>query len=123
MPNKKVGFIDLVKVSRRIWGYDLGWLYWPQWYHFSSSDFKKAKEHFAYLERFHNLVYRFAPLAEKKKKLRFYQKCHLVLLERVIGSMYDLNRKIRHTLKMSAKQKKEMMKFLNELLTLILVKL
>ncbi|MBU1036936.1 hypothetical protein KKF32_02785 [Patescibacteria group bacterium] len=123
MPKSKVGLIDLAGVGRRVWGYDLGWLFWPQWFNFSKSDYLKFKEHFEYLQKFFNLVYVHAPVKEKKQPKLFYQKCHLVLLERIIGAMYDLNAKISHTRKVKSGQKSMMMKFLKGLLTLTLAKI
>lgn len=49
MPNKKIGFIDLAGISMRHWGYDLGWLIWPQWFAFSQDDYKQVEKHWQYL--------------------------------------------------------------------------
>jgi len=115
-PDKKIGYIDLCGVGKRYWGYDLGWMFWPQWFYFSESNYGKVKEHFKYLVKFFQLVYKYAPEKERKNVKKFNEKCQLVLFERIIGGIYDISANISHTKKMSSKKKKLMLKFLNKLL-------
>lgn len=123
LPKDKIGFVDLARVGKRHWGYDLGWLFWPQWFHFSKSDFLKVDEHFEHLIKYFNVLLITAPIKERKNQQDFYQKCYLILFERIIGALYDIQAKISHTLKMSRQQKKQMSNFLVRLLNLTLAKI
>ena len=90
MPNGRLGLIDLAKVSKRFWGYDLGWIFWPCWHHFRDEDYQKATEHFSHLSSFFDLVYSEAPQRFKEEKESFFTRCHIIVLERCIGALYDI---------------------------------
>lgn len=90
MPDGKLGFIDLVKVSKRYWGYDLGWVFWPRWHHFHDEEFGEAAEHFVHLRSFFRLVFEEAPEREKKDRILFFTRCWLIVFERCLGALYDM---------------------------------
>ncbi|MFH1281205.1 MAG: hypothetical protein ABIH91_00605 [Candidatus Omnitrophota bacterium] len=116
LPDYRVGLIDLMNVGRRHWGYDLGWLFWAQWFDFKISDYQKSVAHYKHLEYLFSLVWQYAPSKEKKDKPLFDWRCRLVIFERIIGGLYDLGASISHTRKMTQGQKRAMAKFLNQLL-------
>jgi len=121
LPERKIGFIDLKGVSQRYWGYDLGWIVWPAWFNFNSTEIRLHHQHFKYLKNFFNLVYSLAPSSEKKNKRIFITKCWLVIFERIIGSYRDVALDIAHIKNnLNTKTKKNLfVNFLDQLLILV----
>jgi len=121
--DKKIGFIDLAKISKRFWGYDLGWVFWPAWHHFDKEELNRSEEHYQVLLDFFQMVYKLAPEDEKQDD-KFLMKCHLILFERIIGSFFDFVNNTSHIEKnLSKKEKPHYIKFLNHLLKKTLKKL
>ena len=120
-PENKLAFIDLNKVGKRFWGYDLGWVFWPAWFSFSLAEFKKTKIHFKYLEEFFRRVDKQKP---KNTKIDVIYNGYLITLERIIGGLYDVVENISHAKKItkSKSKRKAFITFLNELLELTLDK-
>lgn len=98
MPDGRIGFIDLARVGKRFWGYDLGWLFWPAWHHFRNSDFKNSRKHIQHLHKIFKLVYKLAPAREKRRR-DFYKRCWLIVLERCLGALYDIDQQTAHIVK------------------------
>lgn len=113
----KIGLIDLAGARQAYWGYDLGWLIWPQWFHFSNSQYKGFDKHLKYLDNFFKVVYRLAPRIEKRDP-KFFEKCWLIIFERLMGSFYDVAEGISHAKKNlnTRKREKLFIKFINGLL-------
>lgn len=123
MSDRRIGLIDLARVGKRFWGYDLGWLFWPAWHHFRSTDFKNPKKHIQHLHKIFKLVYKLAPAKEQARK-DFYKRCWLIVLERCLGALYDVANQTAHV-KRNLKSKiiqKEFKNFVLELLNFILAK-
>lgn len=118
LENGKIGFIDLKGASLRHWGYDLGWLIWPNWFHFGEKDFEQSQAHYNYLRKFFARVYALAPVREKRDKDLFHLRWHLVVFERIIGGLYDVAENITHTRKSLGTNKRRdlFIDFLNRLL-------
>lgn len=123
MPDGRIGFIDLARVSKRYWGYDLGWVFWSRWFHFADDEYKKAKEHFHYLQDFFQLVYEHTHEREDRKL--FFIHCNLILLERILGSLYDVSKQISHAQRNigAGKRQELFVEFLHQLLKNTLEKL
>ena len=104
------------------WGYDLGWIFWPGWFHLSIQEYKKANEHFEYLEKLFKKIKKSAP---KNIKIDIIYNGYLLIFERVIGTLFDLSVQISHAKKVNKmkNKKKEFIKFLNTLLDLTIEKL
>lgn len=121
--DSKIGFIDLARVGKRFWGYDLGWIFWPLWFHFPIQEYKKTKEHLNWLENLFKKIDEYKPKNVKKVDIIFYG--YLIILERVIGTMFDVAANISHAQKITKKKRKmkAFIKFLNELLELTLDKI
>ena len=122
-PDNKIGFVDLARAGKSFWGYDLGWIFWPSWFHFPIQEYKKAKEHFIWLENLFHQVEKHKPAKIKKINIQF--SGYLLILERIIGAMFDFAANISHARKITkSKQKtKAFVKFLNKLLELTLNKI
>lgn len=114
----KIGFVDLAKIGKRFWGYDLGWLFWPNWHHFSEKEMQQYDKYYETLQDFFDLVYQHAPEPEQNDE--FYTKCNLVLFERIIGSTFDIVNETGHLMKFIKNQenfKENYAHFLNGLLS------
>ena len=114
----KLGLIDLAGVRKAYWGYDLGWLIWLQWFHFSNSQYKEFDKHIKYLDNFFKRVYQLAPRTEKEDP-KFFEKCWLIIFERLMGSFYDVAEGISHAKKNlnTRKREKLFINFINNILT------
>jgi len=64
-PDGEIGFIDLAKVGRRFWGYDLGWTFWSAWFHWSTMEYSKAKIHLKCLEKYFLQIKKILPKEDK----------------------------------------------------------
>ncbi|PIT89945.1 hypothetical protein COU23_01160 [Candidatus Kuenenbacteria bacterium CG10_big_fil_rev_8_21_14_0_10_36_11] len=122
-PDNKIGFVDLARAGKSFWGYDLGWIFWPLWFHFPIQEYKKVREHFIWLENLFHQVEKHKPAKIKKINIQF--SGYLLILERIIGAMFDFAANISHARKITkSKQKtKAFVKFLNKLLELTLNKI
>jgi len=122
MPDKKIGFIDLAKVGRRFWGYDLGWTFWSAWFHWNISEYSKAKVHMKCLEKYFLMIKKILP---REKNIDIVYAGYLIILERIIGGLFDIEAKTGHAQKIyNDKNKKQaFVRFLNELLELTLDKI
>mgnify|MGYP000894010256 CR=1 FL=1 len=121
-PDKKLGFIDLANVSRRFWGYDLGWIFWAVWFQLSIQDYKQIDKHFLYLE---NIFKKVNVKAPKDNKIDIIYVGYILILERIVGALYDLSANISHAQKINKQNKKQQafINFLNGLLNLTATKL
>jgi len=121
-PDNKVGFIDLARVGKRFWGYDFGWVFWVVWFHMPISEFKKPTKHFNYLENFFKQIDKQKP---KGIKVDVIFNGYLIILERIIGALYDIAAEISHARKINSqpKKRKVFINFLNKLLELTLDKI
>lgn len=99
MRGGKLGLIDNARIGLRYWGYDLGWIVWPRWFVLPDGELKKADQQWRFLEEFFQLAWRTAPQKEKKDKERFELKCALILFERLLGALYDIQENIPHAKK------------------------
>ncbi len=119
MPDNKLGLIDNVKVSKRHWGYDLGWIIWPRWFQMDTSEYKNIDAQWNFLVSMGDLVWELAPEKEKNRgKREFLLRWWLVVFERLIGTMYDVVAKISHAQEFVNKDKREelFVAFIKELL-------
>ncbi|MFH1430822.1 MAG: hypothetical protein ABIG71_04910 [Candidatus Uhrbacteria bacterium] len=97
LPDGRLGLVDLAQVGTYLWGYDLGWIVWPRWLHLPLEVWQNPQPHFDALERFIEEVIALAP-SHKQKHAPVLRRCILlVLLERVIGSFYDVVNNTSHT--------------------------
>jgi len=121
-PKNKLAFIDLAKVGKRFWGYDLGWIFWPIWFCLPIEEYESANDHLKYLERLFKKVEK---TASKGNKIDIIYSGYLIILERVIGTLYDLAADISHARKINKmkNKRKAFIKFLNGLLNLIVNKI
>ena len=121
-PKNKLAFIDLAKVGKRFWGYDLGWIFWPIWFCLPIEEYESANDHLRYLERLFKKVEK---TASKGNKIDIIYSGYLIILERVIGTLYDLAADISHARKINKmkNKRKAFIKFLNGLLNLIVNKI
>jgi len=120
--DNKLGFIDLARVSKSFWGYDLGWIFWPSWFHLTINEYKKANKHFKYLEKLFKKINKLSP---KSNRVDIIYSGYLLILERIIGTFFDLSAQISHAQKINSqnKKRKAYIKFLNELLILTIDKI
>lgn len=127
-PDQKIGFIDNAGVGLRYFGYDLGWLIWPQWFYIETDHYSAVNKHVKYLEHFIVKVVKTAPSNfTKQKNLEKY--CWLVIFERLVGALFDM---VNQTIHLShwgmgpddppARQEKHV-RFLNKLLKVVIEKL
>jgi hypothetical protein len=87
--DQKIGFIDNAGVGLRYFGYDLGWLIWPQWFYMETDQYSAVDEHVGYLENFITKVIKIAPNDfTKQQNLEHY--CWLVIFERLVGALFDV---------------------------------
>jgi len=88
-PDQKIGFIDNAGVGLRYFGYDLGWLIWPQWFYIETDHYSAVSKHIKYLEHFIAKVIKVAPSSfTKQENLEKY--CWLVIFERLVGASFDV---------------------------------
>lgn len=91
----RIGFIDNAGVGLRYFAYDLGWLLWPRWVEMETEHFNEVDDHFQYLKQFMKQAQEAAPRGEVDLD-NFERKFWLVIFERLIGSIYDVARNVRH---------------------------
>ncbi|MBP7005851.1 hypothetical protein KBB27_01880 [Patescibacteria group bacterium] len=93
--NDKVVFIDNVKIGTRYFGYDLGWLIWPRWVEMDTSAFTDIDGQVRYLDTFkQKLVASIPPNIHLPQNID--QAFDLMLFERLIASLFDVQRQARH---------------------------
>jgi hypothetical protein len=93
----KVALIDNVAVGARYFAYDLGWLVWPRWVGMDTEYFSEVFDHHAYLASIRRAYA--SPRFTEGVRLPEEDAGHaftLMLLERVIGSLSDVERQTRH---------------------------
>ena len=95
VPDGRIGFIDNAGVGLRYFGYDLGWLLWPRWVEMETERFDDVDDHFRYLGQFMEQAQNMAPQGEAGLE-NFEKKFWLVIFERLVGSVYDVARNVRH---------------------------
>lgn len=101
MPDGQLGLIDLARVGMYFWGYDLGWIVWPRWFHLPTTVLREPTPHLLALEDFVTRVVARAPTRERQHEGALRSRMHLVLLERTIGTWYDVAERIPHTRRMT----------------------
>lgn len=91
----KITFIDNVKIGARYFGYDLGWLIWPRWVEMYTDAFQDIDQQIEYLDGFKNRLIASIPLNTLLPE-NIDQAFDLMLFERLIGSLFDVQRQARH---------------------------
>lgn len=94
-PQGRVTLIDNVKVGGRYFGYDLGFLIWPRWVEVGSLEGAALEEHLAYLDAFKQSWIVAAPSDVRQPK-DLDRAFTLMLFERLVGSLYDVQRQVSH---------------------------
>lgn len=93
--NDRVAFIDNVKVGKRYFGYDLGWIIWPPWLHMSTEAYADVDGHLAYLDHAKSIFFADIPdTVDHPADLGL--AFNLIVLERLIGSLFDVAQNTKH---------------------------
>lgn len=91
----KIVLIDNVKVGARYFGYDLGWVIWPRWIEMSTESFTDVDSQIAYLDNFKQKLIDSKPV-DANAPADIGRAFDLMLFERLIGSLFDVNQQTRH---------------------------
>ncbi len=121
----RLGLIDLVNVGNRFWGYDIGWLYWPQWFHFSIEQYRDAEGYLEKIDALHAELYNLAPEGEKADRSIFMHRCNMVLITRIVGGLHDVASSISHARNLMANKERRdaFERFLVEMLRVVVGRL
>lgn len=93
--NGKIVLIDNVKVGARYFGYDLGWVIWPRWIEMATENFSDVDGQLAYLDALKQKLIDSKPAgADAPSDLS--RAFDLMLFERLIGSLFDVQQHTRH---------------------------
>lgn len=126
LENNKIAFIDNVNAGLRYFGYDLGWIIWPRWVEMKTAKFSQVNEQLDYLNNFLFLVKKTKP--KKIKINNLDKKFWLMIMDRLIGAIYDVARDVRHLAHWgmgptdNKTRKEKHLKFLNSLLEEVIKK-
>lgn len=91
----RVAFIDNVKVGKRYFGYDIGWIIWPPWLHMSVEAYADVDGHLAYLDHVKEIFFADIP-NDVARPVDLDRAFNLILFERLVGSLFDIVQKTKH---------------------------
>ena len=106
LPNGKLGLIDLPRMGLRHWGYDLGWIYWPEWYTMTPEAWSDVDGYIKRLEKLFALVEAHKPEEVEIGSLVVERMLWLGCLTRIIGGFYDVAQNISHAQEIVADEKR-----------------
>lgn len=91
----RVAFIDNVKMGKRFFGYDIGWIIWPSWLHMNEAAWADVDRHAAYLDRVKTFFFGNIP-ANIEHPDNLDTAFNLIVFERLVGSLFDISNQTKH---------------------------
>lgn len=91
----RVAFIDNVKVGKRYFGYDIGWIIWPPWLHMSVEAYADVGGHLSYLDHVKEIFFANTPEGIDRPA-DLDRAFDLIIFERIIGSLFDIANQTKH---------------------------
>jgi hypothetical protein len=93
--DERVALIDNVKVGKRYFGYDIGWIIWPPWLHMSIDAYADVDEHLTYLDHVKKIFFSNVP-GDVDHPADLDRAFNLIIFERLVGSLFDITNKTKH---------------------------